>query len=99
MGKTILTCIVIAAFACGVFGGDNREENLARFFAGVAMLRTAQGLSSDSVAVLYRELLAACEITTSEAVEFLERSKTDPLKWKIFNESVITVITEQFDAK
>ncbi|MDR0307007.1 MAG: hypothetical protein LBI42_09260 [Chitinispirillales bacterium] len=99
MGKTILTCVLITAFAFTALGGESRKDDFARFFAGVAMLRADRTLNPEYAAVLYRELLVICNVTTSEAVEFLERSKSDPLKWREFNELVITVLTEQFEAK
>ena len=63
------------------------------------MLRAENNLSADSTAALYRELLAVCGVTTKDAVEFLEKSKGDPAKWKDFHESVMNVVTKQFNMK
>jgi len=97
--KTILICAVIIASAYCVWSGDKRREDYACFFAGVAMLRSQSNLSDDSTAVLYRELLELCGVTTNGALEFLEKSKSDPKKWKEFHESVILTVTEQFNTK
>jgi hypothetical protein len=97
--KVILICAAITAFAGSVWSSEKAGEDYACFFAGVAMLRSENGLSADSTAVLYRELLALCGVTTEGAVEFLEKNKSDPVKWKSFYESVILAVTERFNTK
>jgi len=99
VGKTILVFAVIIVFASCAWSGEKRREDYVRFFAGVAMLRSGGNLSADSTAVLYRELLALSGVTTKGAVEFLEKSKRDPIKWKEFHDSVILAVTEQFTTK
>lgn len=99
MRKTILICAVITAFAGSVWSGGKPRGDYVSFFAGVMMLRAESGLSADSTAVLYRELLALSGVTTKGAVEFLEKSKSDPVKWKEFHESVMAAVTEQFNTK
>ena len=99
MGKTILICAVVIASACFVWSSGKHQENYVNFFAGVAMLKSDNSLTADSAAVLYRELLTLCGVTTEGAVEFLEKSKSDPIKWKEFYELVITAVAEQFNTK
>lgn len=99
VGRVILVCAVITSFVCSVCSSEKREEDYTCFFAGVAMLRSESGLSADSTAALYSDLLSLCGVTTEGAVEFLEKNKSDPVKWKSFYESVILAVTESFNTK
>jgi hypothetical protein len=72
---------------------DN-ELKMARFFAGVALIRSAAFVNDTGAARFYRELEAVCGVTGKDASAFLERCRSNPAAWKRINDLTIPLLTE-----
>jgi hypothetical protein len=77
--------------AAPITDGDLR---MARFFAGLALIRSAPFAGDAERAGYYRELEAVCGVTGRDAADFLERCRSNPAAWKRVNDLTIPLLTE-----
>ena len=71
------------------------DLRMARFFAGVALIRSAAFVDdSGAAARYYRELEIVCGVTGKDASAFLERCRNNPAAWKRINDLTIPILTE-----
>ena len=71
------------------------DLRMARFFAGVALIRSAAFAGdSGAAARYYLELEAVCGVTGKDASAFLERCRSNPAAWKRINDLTIPLLTE-----
>jgi len=70
------------------------DLRMARFFAGVALIRNAPSISDADMARSYRELEAVCGVTGKEALAFLKKCRGNPAEWKKINDLTIPLLTE-----
>jgi hypothetical protein len=71
---------------------ETRDAKLARFFAGVTLIKSTPGLSDAESAAYFRELEAVSGVTAKEALEFIKMCGNDPAKWKAVNELAIPML-------
>jgi len=70
------------------------DFRMARFFAGVALIRSAPLISDADRARRYRELEAVCGVTGKDASAFINRCRGNPAEWKRINDLTIPLLTE-----
>jgi len=73
---------------------SDSDMRMARFFAGMALIRSAPLASDAERARFYRELEAVCGVTGEDASVFLERCRSNPAEWKRISDLTIPILTE-----
>jgi hypothetical protein len=71
---------------------ETYDVKLARFFAGVTLIKSTPGLSDTESAARFRELEAVSGVTAKEALEFIKSCGSDPAKWKAVNDLAIPML-------